>query len=84
MAQTTTGIRALLSIPLLYRAQQLLWGSPRLHAVTSHYLALEPGQSLLDLGCGPADILVALPEIDYVGVDLSPQYIEAARVGVVG
>jgi len=53
-------------------------GSPRLHAVTSRYLALEPGQSLLDVGCGPAAILAALPEIDYVGVDLSPAYIAAA------
>ena len=79
MAQTTTGIRAILGIPSLYRAQQFLWGSPRLHAVTSHYLALAPGQSLLDVGCGPADIIASLPEIDYVGVDLSPAYIAAAR-----
>jgi SAM-dependent methyltransferase len=79
MAQTTTGLKALLSIPAVYRAQQFLWGSPRLHAVTRDYLALAPGQSLLDVGCGPAEILAALPGIDYVGVDLSPAYVAAAR-----
>lgn len=35
---------------------------------------------ILDLGCGPATILAYLPaEIDYVGVDLSRKYIDAAR-----
>jgi SAM-dependent methyltransferase len=39
-----------------------------------------PGCALLDLGCGPADVLSALPAgIDYLGCDLSPRYIAAAR-----
>nr|WP_269845550.1 class I SAM-dependent methyltransferase [Mycobacterium lehmannii] len=35
---------------------------------------------VLDLGCGPAQILGHLPaNVTYVGYDMSPEYIEAAR-----
>jgi SAM-dependent methyltransferase len=34
---------------------------------------------VLDLGCGPGDILDYLPDVDYVGIDLSSEYIEAAQ-----
>jgi len=38
-----------------------------------------PGDRILDIGCGPADILAALPKVDYHGFDLSNDYIMAAR-----
>ena len=78
MAQTTSGLRSLLSIPAVYRVQQYVWGAPMFHRVTREYLAMKPGQSLLDVGCGPADILAGLPEIDYVGVDMSEAYVASA------
>lgn len=78
MAQSTNGLRAILSIPLVFRLQQYVWGSPLLHRVTSEYLALHAGQSVLDVGCGPADILAILPQVDYVGVDMSPAYVATA------
>lgn len=80
MAQKTTGLKALLNVPSVYRAQQYLWGAPKLRAVTCSYLGLQPNQSLLDVGCGPADILSSLSGINYFGVDVSPKYIAAARV----
>lgn len=40
-----------------------------------------PGCRILDIGCGPADILAWLPESigEYAGFDMNPGYIEAAR-----
>lgn len=38
-----------------------------------------PGDRILDIGCGPADILEALPEVEYHGFDLSRDYIAAAQ-----
>lgn len=39
-----------------------------------------PGMRVLDLGCGTGALLAYLPAgADYVGVDLSPEYIRAAR-----
>lgn len=40
---------------------------------------VKAGDRLLDVGCGPADILMYLEDIDYVGIDLNPRYIESAR-----
>lgn len=37
------------------------------------------GERVLDIGCGPADILAELPAVEYHGFDLSPAYIDAAR-----
>jgi cyclopropane fatty-acyl-phospholipid synthase-like methyltransferase len=37
------------------------------------------GDRILDIGCGPADILAALPAVEYHGFDLSADYIASAR-----
>lgn len=44
-----------------------------------HYIQPEPGQRVLDMGCGPADILRLMPTVNYVGFDHNRKYIEAAR-----
>jgi SAM-dependent methyltransferase len=38
-----------------------------------------PGMKVLDIGCGPADILAYLPNVDYWGFDISDDYINQAR-----
>lgn len=43
------------------------------------YIRPSPGMRLLDMGCGTGALLSFLPELDYVGVDLSEQYIAAAK-----
>lgn len=43
-------------------------------------LRIAPGMRILDIGCGPADVLEVLPEaIDYHGFDLEPNYIAQAK-----
>lgn len=43
------------------------------------YVRPVAGQRILDIGCGPADVLEFFPSVEYYGVDMSPEYIEAAR-----
>lgn len=43
------------------------------------YVRAVKGQRVLDIGCGPADVLAHLPDVEYFGVDLSPKYVEAAK-----
>jgi SAM-dependent methyltransferase len=40
---------------------------------------LEPGDSVLDLACGDGGLAAHLPGLRYVGVDASPEMVEAAR-----
>lgn len=81
MGQVTSGIRSILSHPLVYGLFQNAMGarSGRVRVVRD-YVRPFPGMRVLDLGCGPADILNELPtDIAYVGYDMSPNYIASAR-----
>lgn len=80
MAQITSGLRSLLSHPLLYRWLQNLLGANHLRRVVTEQ-AIQPraGMRVLDIGCGPADLLDFLGEVEYWGFDESPHYIESAR-----
>jgi len=60
-------------------AMRMLGGhSARLTHVREH-IRPQPGDRILDIGCGPGDILDYLPDIEYVGVDIDAGYIEHAR-----
>jgi SAM-dependent methyltransferase len=69
---------ALVAAPVYQRFQRLVTGNHYARFV-NEYLRPEAGQRILDIGCGPADILPYLLDVEYVGVDLSPQYIASAR-----
>lgn len=50
------------------------------HIYTTQHLRIAPGDRVLDIGCGPADILSELPSVDYYGFDMNKKYIESARL----
>lgn len=80
MAQITHGVRAILSHPLVYSTLQSLMGahSSRKDFV-ANYVKPSPGMRVLDIGCGPADVLAYLPQVSYSGFDISQDYIDQAR-----
>lgn len=79
-AQITTGLRSVLSLPSVYSSFQNLVGAQRLRRdIVDHYIRPTVGDTVLDIGCGPGDMLAFLPDVDYVGVDMSEDYIHAAR-----
>lgn len=80
MAEITSGPRAILNHPLVYRAMQWLVGAERLRGHIARQVAPRPGLRVLDIGCGPADLLAHLPGVDYVGFDSSADYIRSARL----
>jgi len=43
------------------------------------YIRPKTGDKILDIGCGPGDILDFLPPVDYQGFDLNEEYISSAR-----
>src|SRR5436190_10822082 len=74
------GIARLLDFPRVYsRFADCIGGDARF-IYTREYVRPAPGQRIIDIGCGPADIVAELPDgVEYVGIDMNPQYIESAR-----
>jgi cyclopropane fatty-acyl-phospholipid synthase-like methyltransferase len=72
--------RKLLGIPALYSLFRKFVGRDtyRRHYAEQHIRA-QPNQHVLDIGCGTGDILNFLPAVDYVGFDMDPDYISAAK-----
>ena len=79
VAQRTSGLRSVLSIPVVYELFQQIVGSPAVrHEFIDNHVRPKPGDRVLDIGCGPGDILEFLPDVAYVGVDPSALYIASA------
>src|SRR3954468_18558984 len=81
MAQITSGIRAVLSRPVVYDTLQDIMGAQRLRReLVDEFVRPWPGCRVLDIGCGTAEILQFLPaSTEYWGYDISKAYIEAAQ-----
>ncbi len=79
MSQVTSGIRSVLSSPYVYMSFQYLMGA---HGVwrrfVKEYVRPFPGAAMLDIGCGPANMLSYMPDVDYWGFDISQAYVDQA------
>jgi SAM-dependent methyltransferase len=75
------GLYATLKIPAVYDAVQWLVGSHRARqAFITDCLKPRAGQTILDIGCGTAEINEILPQVDYWGFDPNPAYIRKAQI----
>lgn len=79
MSQRTHGIWAILSSATAYASFQNLVGAKQGRAIfIRDFVRPAAGDRVLDVGCGTAEIIDNLTNVDYVGIDLSPKYIAAA------
>jgi SAM-dependent methyltransferase len=70
----------LLTNPLVYEAVQHLAGARRwLKRLAQDTIDARPGDSVLDIGCGPGALLAYLPRITYIGLDRNESYIAQAK-----
>lgn len=73
-------VHSLLSAPIFYQLAMLAVGSPHTRRIhVTQYIRPKTGDRILDVGCGPADIIESLPDVTYFGIDINPAYIEAAQ-----
>jgi SAM-dependent methyltransferase len=81
MDQITTGIRRVLSLPIVYDTFQTVVGAvASKRRVCEQYVSKGSSDIVVDVGCGTADILTFLPASSrYFGFDLSQSYIDAAK-----
>jgi SAM-dependent methyltransferase len=62
-----------------YRLFSSLVGGNAWQIYMAEYVKPIEGEKVLDIGCGPADVLNHLPKCDYTGFDISPEYIASAQ-----
>lgn len=73
-------IRSVLAVPAAYQLWWNLVGGPAWAKVlVNEYIQPPVGARILEIGCGPGTIMRYLPWSEYLGFDLSPQYIALAK-----
>ena len=73
-------LSSVLKNPVAYQLFQRMVGAAFARTIyLNEYARPAQGNKVLDLGCGPADILNYLPAVNYTGLDISPEYILAAK-----
>lgn len=72
--------RKILNNPIIYTTYQKIVGGYKARKlfVKNNVKAIK-GQKILDIGCGPGDILDFLPDVDYTGIDIDQNYIYQAK-----
>jgi SAM-dependent methyltransferase len=70
---------SILSVPAVYRLFTRIIAGDVWRVYLAEYVKPVAAEKVLDIGCGPADILSYLPDVDYTGLDISREYIAAAK-----
>ena len=78
--ERTGGLRRPLSLAPVYSKFQDVLGARRGRTrFVREDARIVPGEAVLDIGCGPGSVVPLLPDVGYVGIDISRAYIDAAR-----
>lgn len=73
-------IRPILDRPFFYEFfHSLIGANYRSRVLVSEYIRPQPHDRILDIGCGPGNMLPFLPQCQYLGVDANPAYVASAR-----
>ncbi len=79
MSQSNKAIYSFLSNTFFYSlVQRVMSATSFREKIVKKYIT-KPNVKVLDIGCGPAEILSTLPNIQYYGFDINPIYINSAK-----
>jgi SAM-dependent methyltransferase len=73
-------VKSVLAFPASYRFAIGVFGNrTNRQWFVDQVLRASKGDKLVDIGCGPAEILRRLPRLEYIGCDVNESYLAAAR-----
>jgi len=73
-------LKRLLDIPLLYLTYRTMVGGKKATAIyVNEYVRPKRRDRILDVGCGPAETVKHFSDVEYIGFDNNPAYIELAK-----
>lgn len=78
--QSDSGLLRCLKVPCLYNVFQAVVGrNASRRKIIQNHIQAKPGDKVIDIGCGPAQVLQSLPDVEYLGLDINPDYIAFAK-----
>jgi cyclopropane fatty-acyl-phospholipid synthase-like methyltransferase len=78
--QSDAGLLRWLKVPFVYNAFGTLVGANALRRrLIQNYVQAQPGDKVIDIGCGSALAVRSLPDVEYIGLDVNPDCIAFAR-----
>ena len=78
--QSDSGLLRWLKVPFLYNVFQAAVGGNALRRrLIQNHARARPGNKVIDIGCGSAQALQSLPDVEYLGLDINPDYIAFAK-----
>lgn len=69
----------LIGFPVVYQLIRWIFNADRIRPILLSGVGYQPGMRVLDIGCGTGELSECFQPEDYVGIDFSEAYIEAAR-----
>jgi SAM-dependent methyltransferase len=80
MTERNDGYRRALTLAPVYRIAQRLVGARKSMAYLARdVIKARPGDCVVDIGCGTADLLEHLPAVNYVGFDPNGDYVTSVQ-----
>jgi SAM-dependent methyltransferase len=77
--QSNAGLLRWLKVPFFYNLfQGVVGGNALRRRIIQNHARPRPGDKVIDIGCGPAQALQSLPDVEYLGFDVNPDYIAFA------
>ena len=78
--QSDSGLLRWLNVPFVYNTFSAAVGANALRRrLIQNHVRAKPGDKVIDIGCGSALALQWLPQVQYFGLDISPDCIAFAR-----
>ena len=78
--ERNSGLQRWLKVPFLYNLlQDAIGGNALRRRFIQSRVRAKAGDKVIDIGCGPAQILPWLPDVEYMGFDVNPSYIASAK-----